>query len=132
MSFERKDYGVIFGAFALLLAASTVSMILGLSIKVEAVIDLANALVILASLYYVYRGVGLAGGTVGRAMSIVAVGVGYYGIYILPHLYYHIADPGMIGPFDAEAVEIFLHTSTTMTFFVIAWGFYRLYEGGKE
>lgn len=132
MSFEKKDYGIILGAFALLLVASTVSMILGLSIRVEGIIDLANALVIFTSLYYVYRGVGLAGGTVGRAMTIVAVGVGYYGIYILPHLYYHMFEPAMIGPFNAEAVEIFLHVSTTMTFFVIAWGFYRLYRGGKE
>ncbi|MFB6114799.1 MAG: hypothetical protein ABEK04_00785 [Candidatus Nanohalobium sp.] len=94
--------------------------------------DLASFLVILSSLYFVYKGVDLAGGTVGRAMSIVAVGVGYYGLYILPHLYYHIASSDTIGPLPALPVEIFLHTSTAMVFFVIAWGFYRLYEGGKE
>lgn len=132
MGFEKKDYTIILGAFALLLIASTVSMVLGLSIKVEAVVDLASVLVILSSLYFVYKGINLVGGKVGRAMSIVAVGVGYYGLYIMPHLYYHITSPEMIGPLPAIPVEIFLHTSTTMTFFVIAWGFYRLYKGGKE
>jgi hypothetical protein len=132
MSFEKKDYAIILGAFALLLIVSTVSMVLGLSIRVEAVVDMASALIIFSSLYFVKKGIDLAGGTVGRAMSIVAVGVGYYGLYILPHIYYHITDPEMIGPLPAVPVEIFLHTSTTMVFFVIAWGFYRLYEGGKE
>lgn len=132
MGFERGDYAVVLGAFALLLITSTVSMVLGLSIKVEAVVDIASMLVILASMYFVYKGVELSGGKVGRAMTIVAIGVGYYGLYILPHLYYHIASPKMIGPLPAIPVEIFLHTSTTMVFFVIAWGFYRLYQGGKE
>lgn len=132
MSFEKKDYGVLLGSFALLIVVSTVSMILDLSIQAEALVDASTAVVIFASLYYVYRGIELAGGKVGRSMKLVAVGVGYYGIYILPHLYYHIASPEMIGPFTADAVELFLHTSTTMTFFVIAWGFYTLYRGGKE
>ncbi|PSH00745.1 MAG: hypothetical protein BRC30_01915 [Nanohaloarchaea archaeon SW_7_46_7] len=132
MGLENRDYGIILGAFALLLIVSTVSMILELPIKVEAVVDLINVLVIFASLYFVYKGVNLVGGEIGRAMSIAAVGIGYYGIYILPHLYYHIASPEMIGPFGADSVEIFLHTSTTLTFFVIAWGFYQLYESGKE
>lgn len=116
----------------MLAVASTVSMILNLSIQVEALVDASTALVIFASLYYVYQGIELAGGKVGRAMTVVTVGVGYYGIYILPHLYYHIASPDMIGPLSAEAVELFLHTSTTMVFFVIAWGFYTLYRGGTE
>jgi len=132
MGFEKKDYGIILGAFVLLLLGSTVSMILDLPIQFEALVDISSALVIYASLYFVYKGVDLVGGEVGRAMTIVAVGVGYYGLYILPHLYYHIASPEMIGPFGADSVEIFLHTSTTLTFFVIAWGFYEMYEGGKQ
>jgi hypothetical protein len=132
MGFKKQDYAVVLGALALLLVASTVSMVLGFSIRVEAIVDLATALMILSSLYFVYKGVNLVGGTVGRAMTIVGLGVGYYGIYILPHLYYHIVQPENIGPLPAVPTEIFFHTSTTMVFFVIAWGFYRLYEGGKE
>lgn len=132
MAFGKRDYEIILGAFALLIISSLVSMYLGLSIKIEALVDISTALVIFSSLYYVYNGVELAGGKVGRAMTIVGVGIGYYGLYILPHLYYHIVNPEMIGPFSADAVEIFLHTSTSMVFFIIAWGFYRLYEGGKE
>jgi hypothetical protein len=132
MSFEKRDYELILGALALLIGASTVSMILDLPIMVEMVIDIATAVVIFSSLYFVYNGIELAGGKVGRAMSLVGFGVGYYGIYILPHLYYHIAEPEMIGPFNAASVELFLHASTSLTFFVIAWGFYILYQGGKE
>lgn len=132
MTLEKKDYMIILSAFTLLLIASTVSMILGASIQVEALVDLASALVIFASLYYVHLGVDLAGGTVGRAMTLVAVGVGYYGIYILPHLYFHITSPETIGPLNAQSVEIFFHTSTSMVFFVIAWGFYNLYRGAKQ
>lgn len=132
MGFKKQDYTVVLGALGLLLAASTVSMVLGLSIKVEPIVDIATILMILSSLYFVYKGVDLVGGTVGRAMTIVGLGVGYYGIYILSHLYYHLVEPDTIGPLPAVPTEIFLHTSTTMVFFIIAWGFYRLYEGGKE
>ena len=131
MGFKKQDYTVVLGALGLLLVASTVSMVLGLSIEVEPIVDLATILMILSSLYFVYKGVDLVGGKIGRAMTIVGLGVGYYGIYILPHLYYHIEEPKFFGPLAAAPVENFLHASTTMAFFIIAWGFYILYKGGK-
>jgi hypothetical protein len=132
MTFEKKDYGIVAGSILVLLAASTVSMIVGLPIMVEGLIDGLSGLVILSSLYYVYKGVGLAGGAVGRSMALVAAGVGYYGLHLLPHLYYHISHPEYIGPLQGEVVEVFMHVSTTLAFFVVAWGFYILYRGGTE
>lgn len=129
---EKKDLYVVFGLVFLLLAGSYVSSVLGLPIQVEVLMDVMGFLVIMGSLYYVYHGVGITGGTAARSMTLIGGVVGYYGLTILPHIYYHITHPSAIGPFKGAAVESFLHASTSMAFLVMAWGLYVFYRGGKN
>ena len=131
-SLTRKDKGVIVGGLLALLAASTISMILDFGIKVESLGDIALAVSGAFALYYVYSGIKLVGGVAGRALALVAVSVGYYAVYILPHLYWHITGVRNIGPVNGAAVETFFHASTALIFFIAAYGFKVFYEGGKE
>jgi hypothetical protein len=131
-SLTRKDYGVIGGGLAALLAASTASMIAGASIKIEALGDVALAISAIFAMYFVYKGINLVGGVAGRALALVAISVGYYGIYILPHLYWHITGVRQVGPVSGAAIETFFHASTALIFFIAAWGFFVFYKGGKE
>ncbi|PSH01079.1 MAG: hypothetical protein BRC30_00170 [Nanohaloarchaea archaeon SW_7_46_7] len=128
----RKDKGIILGGLVALLASSTISMILGFGIKIEALGDIALAVSGAFALYYVYNGIKLVGGVAGRALALVAVSVGYYAIYILPHLYWHITGVRQVGPVKGPAIETFFHASTAVIFFVAAYGFKVFYEGGKE
>ncbi len=131
-SLTRRDQGVIVGGLVALLAASTVSMILDFGIQIESVGDIALAISGAFALYYVYNGIKLVGGVAGRALALVAVSVGYYAVYILPHLYWHITGVRNIGPVKGAAIETFFHASTAVIFFIAAYGFKVFYEGGKE
>jgi hypothetical protein len=131
-SLTKKDKGILAGGLIALLAASTVSMILDLGIQVEALGDLALAVSGALAIYFVYKGIKLVGGVAGRSLALVAISVGYYAIYILPHLYWHITGVRNIGPIKGAAVETFFHSSTAVIFFIAAWGFYVFYKGGKE
>lgn len=131
-SLTRKDYGFLLGGFAVLLAASAVSVILKLPIQAESIGDLALAISAAFAMYFVYKGISLVGGVAGRALALVAISIGYYGIYILPHLYWHITGIRQIGPLSGAAIETFFHASTSIIFFIAAWGFYVFYKGGKE
>lgn len=131
-SLTRKDFGVIGGGIGVLVAASLLSMAAGASIKIEALGDVALAISAIFALYFVYKGINLVGGVAGRALALVAISVGYYGIYILPHLYWHITGVRQVGPLSGAAIETFFHASTALIFFIAAWGFYVFYKGGKE
>lgn len=131
-SLTRRDQGVIVGGLVALLAASTVSMILDFGIQIESVGDIALAISGAFALYYVYNGIKLVGGVAGRALALVAVSVGYYAVYILPHLYWHITGIRNLGPAKGAAIETFFHASTAVIFFIAAYGFKVFYEGGKE
>lgn len=132
LGLEKTDLYVVLGLLGLLFAGSYLSLVLELPIMVEAVIDALGALIILGSLYFVYRGAELTGGTAARAMTLIAISIGYYGLTIFPHVYYHMTHPQMIGPLMGPAAETFMHTSTSMFFLVMAWGFYIFYRGGKN
>lgn len=131
-SLTRKDNLILVGGVATLLAASTLSLILDLPMQVESAGDVALLISVIAAMYFVYKGIKLVGGTAGRALALVAISVGYYGLYIIPHLYYHITRPETIGPIKGPAFELFLHASTALIFFIAAWGFYIFWKGGKE
>ncbi|MFQ3308149.1 MAG: hypothetical protein ACI977_000371 [Candidatus Nanohaloarchaea archaeon] len=131
-SLTRKDFGVIGAGLAVLLTGSIISMVLNLPIQTEALGDLILAVSVIFAMYFVYKGINLVGGVAGRGLALVAISVGYYGIYILPHLYWHITGVRAIGPISGAAIETFFHASTALIFFIAAWGFYVFYKGGKE
>lgn len=129
---KARDLKLILSSFAGVLIASILSLYVGAPIQLELFVDIFVSVSIMASLYFVYKGATRWGGQVARYSTLVALGLTYYGLTLIPHVYWHIAgQPTFLG-LAPGAITGFQHTATVMAFMIPAYGFYLFWRAGKE
>lgn len=129
---KSRDFKIILTCFAGVLAASFLSLYLSLPIQVELLVDLFVTVSIMASLYFVYKGATRWGGQVARYSALIALGLTYYGLTLIPHVYWHLSGtPSFLG-LNAGAITGFQHTATIIAFLIPAYGFYLFWRSGKK
>lgn len=92
----------------------------------EVIIDSATGIAGLVVLFYIHKSVGVYGGIMKRALTVIGVGVGFFALTLAPHVWMHTTNPQAAGFF------VFAHVATAASFGVIAYGFYLLTKGGTE
>jgi hypothetical protein len=103
---------------------------------VEMLGDILTGIFGLVAVYYIYKASDMLGGDIGRYISIMGVGLAYYSITLVPHVYGHfMAGAGvgaMVGPVKVLALFMWQHIASIWVFVLIAYGLYLFWKGGKE
>lgn len=132
LNFERKDYALIAGSSVLVLLLGVVAQMMQVGPKVELPFDVLTAVTALAGVYFIYRAADVWGGEVGRYLSLIGLGLGYYALTFIPHVQLHVQGVKAIGPINILAVFAFQHVMTVFVFGLVSYGFYLFWKGGMQ
>ena len=131
LNIERKDGYFMAGSALAVVVISVIAGMVQAPVVVELVLDILLTVSIFGSFYFVYKGVKISGGEMARYMSIIVLGLGIYGVTLVPHAYWHILGRPTPEFLPVGSVSALAHTMTVMAFVFVAYGFYLFYEGGK-
>jgi hypothetical protein len=131
LNIERKDGYFMAGSALAVVVISVIAGIVQAPVAIELVLDILLTVSIFGSFYFVYKGVKISGGEMARYMSIIVLGLGIYGVTLVPHAYWHILGRPTPEFIPVGSVSALAHTMTVMAFIFVAYGFYLFYEGGK-
>lgn len=131
LNIERKDGYFMAGSALAVVVISVIAGIVQAPVAIELVLDILLTVSIFGSFYFVYKGVKISGGEMARYMSIIVLGLGIYGVTLVPHAYWHILGRPTPEFIPVGSVAALAHTMTVMAFIFVAYGFYLFYEGGK-
>ena len=131
LNIERKDGYFMAGSALAVVVISVIAGMVQAPVAVELVLDILLTVSIFGSFYFVYKGVKISGGEMARYMSIIVLGLGIYGVTLVPHAYWHILGRPTPEFIPVGSVSALAHTMTVMAFIFVAYGSYLFYEGGK-
>lgn len=131
LNLEKRDSLFMAGSAIAVVLVSVIAGAVGAPAIVELILDLLLTVSIFGSFYFVYKGVNVSGGQLARYMTMIVLGLGIYGVTLVPHAYWHILGRPTIGPLSVGTLSAIAHTMTVMAFLFVAYGFYLFYEGGK-
>lgn len=126
LNMERSDYYVVGGGILLWLVLSYISYAMGWPIQVEQLFSGIASVFGLASVYFVYKYLTNIGGEIGKYFTLIAIGIIYYTLTLIPHVLNHIQENQILFAY------FFQHFMVFWSFVLIAYGSYLFYkEGGK-
>lgn len=131
LNIERRDSLFMAGSAIAVVILSAIAGAAGAPAIVELILDLLLTVSIFGSFYFVYKGIQVSGGQLARYMTMIVLGLGIYGVTLVPHAYWHILGRPTIGPLTEGTISATTHTMTVMAFVFVAYGFYLFYKGGK-
>lgn len=136
MLLQRRDYAIIAAAFLLptILAslvfvlpeepAKALTFLTGMWVQVPAVV---------VGLVVIYRAQAAWRGTIGRALTVMAIGFTMVLLIWTPHDLWHLSNPPMSGWFglSSGAWTGLYHGLTIGMTFVVAYGYYLFWTLGR-
>lgn len=132
----QRDWIIGAGGFLLVLVLAAASHMMQWPRIVEILGDILTGIFGLVAVYFIYKASDMLGGDIARYISIMGVGLAYYSITLIPHVYGHFtAGSGagaMIGPFKVLAFFMGQHVASIWVFVMIAYGLYLFWQGGKQ
>jgi xanthosine utilization system XapX-like protein len=128
MEFTTRDWQIFGGGLGIVIVASILAHRMQAPIQVEMILDTIVTLLGVSVGYFAYKTSKTYGGGVARYVSIMALGVVYYSLTLMPHVMTHI---GMLSvPVPKMAFFYWMHITTIWAFILVAYGFYLFWDGG--
>lgn len=126
---QPKDKKIFLGGLLLVILTAGVAHLMQWPRIVETGLDALAALTGFVGLVFVYKGSTRLGGTVGRGLALIGVGIAYYVATLVPHVLTHVF---LSGQTQVQLVPVYLfqHVFTAYAFIISAWGAYLLWKGG--
>ncbi|MFB6076835.1 MAG: hypothetical protein ABEK12_01745 [Candidatus Nanohaloarchaea archaeon] len=124
LNLEQRDYYVVGGGILAWLGLSALAHLMNAPIQAEQLFSALAGVAGLASIYFVYRYLDNVGGEVGRYFALIAMGIIYYTLTLVPHVLNHIKRNQLLFAF------FFQHIMAFWSFLMIAYGAYLFYRGG--
>lgn len=128
----QRDYLIGGGGLLFVLVLSVLSHIFQFPALVEILGDILTAIFGLGAVYFIYKASDMLGGDVARYISIMGVGIAYYSLTLVPHVYGHLSGIKQVGPFKAITLYFWQHVASIWVFIMIAYGLYLFWKGGKQ
>lgn len=128
----EKDWIIGAGGLLFVLVLSVLSHVFKFPVLVEILGDVLTAIFGLVAVYFIYKATDMLGGDVARYISIMGLGLAYYSLTLVPHVYGHLAGVQMVGPVKAISLYFWQHVASIWVFIMIAYGLYLFWKGGKQ
>lgn len=128
----RRDWLIGAGGIVLVLILAYLSHMFQWPRVIEMIGDLVAVVAGLAAVYFIYQATDELGGQVSRYITIMGVGVGYYSLTVIPHVYAHIQGVQAIGPISAMSLFTWQHVANIWVFVLIAYALYLFWQGGRR
>lgn len=128
----RQDWIIGVGGIALVFVLAYLSHAMQWPRIVEMIGDLATVIAGLGAVYFIYQATDELGGQISRYITIMGIGLGYYSLTVIPHVYAHTQQLKAIGPVSALAVFMWQHVANIWVFVLIAYGLYLFWQGGRQ
>jgi len=128
----QRDWIIGAGGLAFVLVLSVLSHLLQFPGIIEILGDIVTAIFGFVAVYFIYKATDMLGGDVARYISIMGIGLAYYSLTLVPHVYGHLSDIHMIGPVNTASVYLWQHIASIWVFIMISYGLYLFWKGGKQ
>lgn len=132
----QRDWIIGAGGFLLVIALAFASHIMQWPRIVEILGDVLTGIFGLVAVYFIYKASDMLGGDLARYISVMGVGLAYYSLTLVPHVYGHFLSGGgagvMVGPFKLLTFFMWQHVASIWVFVLIAYGLYLFWQGGKQ
>jgi hypothetical protein len=128
----QRDWIIGAGGFLFVIVMAVLSHIFQFPALVEILGDVLTAIFGLVAVYFIYKASGMLGGDVARYISVMGVGLAYYSLTLVPHVYGHLTGLQTVGPVKAISLYFWQHVASIWVFIMIAYGLYLFWKGGKQ
>lgn len=128
----QRDWIIGAGGFLLIVVLAVLSHVFKFPAIVEILGDILTAIFGLIAVYFIHKATDMLGGDVARYISIMGVGIAYYSLTLVPHVYGHLSGLEAIGPVKAITLYFWQHVASIWVFIMIAYGLYLFWKGGKQ
>ncbi|MFB6159281.1 MAG: hypothetical protein ABEJ95_06530 [Candidatus Nanohalobium sp.] len=128
----QRDWIIGAGGFLLVLVLAVLSHVMQWPRIVEILGDILTGIFGLVGAYFIYKASDMLGGDLARYISIMGVGIAYYSITLVPHVYGHLSGVKSVGPIKMLTLFMWQHVVSIWVFVLIAYGLYLFWKGGKQ